>query len=191
MTTAPSLAPVYAAFINAQQKLEAHVRAKFPRLCCGHIEDAVSAVGLALVTNPTYYKRIYDPKDPSRLIGLFKCVALRAARGTGRRRSYSAERAFEHEDDMNLGYQGTQQLASALNRDLQRIVRAIAQEISPPRAKELAKALIDQLVNGGTDGEVAKRHGLPREYVCRGRSRLTRHFVGEPRTSRRRAQKTV
>lgn len=201
MPTPPSpnaaLNALFTAFVVAQPSLLRHVRASFPGLCWGHAEDAVSAVGLALVMNPTTFLLVHDPQNPKKLHGLFKRVAWRAARGTTRRRSFNAELGFMHEDDVNMGYDGTQHTEVSVKRDLPRMVSTVAEDISPPKAERLGDALQDQLVNGGTDGEVAERHDVPREYVCRGRHKLTGHFVGEPRprrTSRppaRRAQKTV
>lgn len=180
MPTTPSLSPVFSDYVRAKPKLERYVQAKFPRLCRGHVEDAVSAVGLALVMNPTTFQMLHNLKDPSRLLGLFKRVAWRAARATVRRRAYSAERAFEHEDDVHLGLDAAQPLTLALRRDLEKIVREAATETSPPQTERLAAAVMDQLYGGGTDGEVAERHGVRREYVNRARQQVTRHFVSPP-----------
>ncbi len=185
MTTAPSPTNVFSAFVQAQPKLERYVQTKFPLLCRGHIEDAVSAVGVALVSNPTYFQMIYDPKDPSRLLGLFKRVAWRAARATTRRRAYSAERAFEHEDDVHLGLDAAQPLTLALRRDLEAVLREACTQASAPQTERLVVAVTDQLFGGGTDGEVAERHGVRREYVNRARQQVTRHFFGAPATTRR------
>lgn len=197
MLTPSPLNPVLNAFIAARPRLLRHVQRSFPGLCCGHAEDAVSAVSLAMVMNPTTFLLVYDPKNPKKLFGLLKRVAWRAARGTVRRRSFSAERGFVHEDDVSLGLEAAQTLSLALRRDLERIVREAAQETSPPQSDRISAAVLDQLHGGGTDGEVAERHKLPREYLNRAKQRVIRHFVGEPRQRRssgppaRRAQKTV
>lgn len=192
-----ALNPVLNAFIVAQPKLLRHVQRSFPGLCCGHAEDAVSAVSEDVLTHPATYEQVHDPQNPNKLYGMFKCVAWCAARGTVRRRSFSAERGLLHEEEVQVGYDGTQHLSLALSRDLIRLVYAVAYEISPRRANDLAIAVLDLLANGGTDGEVAERHNLPREYLNRAKRRVLRHFVGEPRQRRssgppaRRAQKTV
>lgn len=189
MLTTPTLSPVYAAFVQSQRKIAAHVQAKFPGLCRGHVEDAVGAVALALVTNPAYYMRAYDPKNPARLLGLFKCVAQRAARGTTRRRSFSAERAFEHEDDVLLGHDGAQYTILALRRDLDRVIQLAAKKTSEPQAEGVEAAIREKLITGATDSEVAEQYDVRREYVNRGSNHVAVHFVGE--APRRRPQKTV
>ena len=186
-----ALNAVFTAFVLAQPSLLRHVNASFPDLCCGHTEDAVSAVGLALVMNPTYYVMVHDPQNPERLYGLFKRVAWRAARNIWRRPSYSAERTFEHEDDAHLGREATQTLELALGRDHKKLVRQEAEKVSSRHAERLVAAYEDQRVNGGTDGEVAERHGTRREYLNRLGKNVDAHFIGERRRSRRRAQNTV
>jgi hypothetical protein len=190
MLTTPTLSPVLSAYVKARPKLEAYLRVEWPQLCRGHIEDAVGAVGLALVTNPTYFMMVHDPQNPKKLNGLFKRVAWCAARATVRRRSFSAERGFEHEDDATLGLDATQPLSLALDRDLPKIVHEEALETSATQATPITAAVLDQLQNGGTDSEVAERHGVRREYLNRTRQRVTRHFISPP-AARRRPQKTV
>ena len=59
---------------------------------------------------------------------------------------------------------------------LRELIEASCASVSRNRVDELQAALEDRLASGDTDTDVAVRHGVPREYICRARRSLQREL---------------
>lgn len=165
-----------------QRHATALVRAlarRFPAVCEGRVEDAVATAFLQLCARPELWATFSSGDDHGAWRVLF-LLAWRDLRGQCRRRSYQAEGGTldlpaANRAGAGAGASPEEELrASELDARVRALVVEAARRCGGRRSGPLERALLERIYEERSDGEAASRHGLPREYVCRGRGHVAR-----------------
>lgn len=148
------------------------LRRRFPRVCSGLLEDALQDALCQIARD------LGDPTSTSELAwarhgadGLRRvscCYAWRATRGRLRRKGY-------HWVSTDLQFGGPPQpdellIARRAANRLGPVLLLVSRRHAPRAPGALLAALHDSLGGDETDGQIAARHGLRREPLCRARS---------------------
>lgn len=151
-----------------------HVRASFPRLCSGRVEDAVGNAYLAAYENPLGLDRAYR-RDPGIGLAWMKVVAWRAARNSCARHGFRKEFGTEHLESISAAPPSEVPLGRLKNHLDRLLDEAVATSGGADR-EAIRDALVDRLGTGDADTAVAERHPatVRREYLNRARRSFER-----------------
>lgn len=159
--------------------LERTLSRRYSGVCRGRIEDAVAAAFAELCANHTLWAG-FAPGDDHGAWRLLYLLAWRQLRGQCRLRSFRAEVGMLELLAANTATVASgpspEQSASASELDawVRRLIVEAARCCGGRRPEPLEQALLERIFEERTDVEVAARHGVPREYVGRGRGWLAR-----------------
>lgn len=142
----------------------------FQGACPGLIDDAIGSTCLQVLEHPERF----DPErhglvEAGRKI---RVVAWRALAGQHRRAARRWERGSENVEGEDLETPERFLVARWLDDEVDALVGEAARAYGGRRPERLEAALRERLEDDVTDGEVALRHGLPRETLNRARSWL-------------------
>lgn len=143
------------------------LRQCYPRADHGLVEDAVAESFVHALERPEAFTRAVQRGGRTALRRLLHRIAWRNLRGHFRKKATRLEQTGIDADDPLDGLT-PQQLVSGqqtATRVLE-LVEVAAARFGGSRSNALRTALCERLA-GGTDTEVARAHGLPREYVNR------------------------
>lgn len=141
-----------------------YVGAAYPRLCRGRVEDAVADAFTICLSNLGMVQTARDRGGDRAVGALIRVIAWRCARASACRGAAVWESAGDALD-WDPGQASDQEYVADMRLHLPAAVRAAAKRVLPSAPDRLAEAVVDRLVSGETDGAVAARHGLRREYV--------------------------
>ncbi|MCB9763081.1 MAG: hypothetical protein H6739_24990 [Alphaproteobacteria bacterium] len=177
MTHSPLLVELADLFTDNRALLHAHVRHHFPNACRGQVEDAVSAAFLAAMTHPDRFARALAEGGEDRVLGLFRVVAWRAMRAWWRRGARRHERLDADASAMLGACPAGQQASAVLHLDVATAIQDAAVLCCRSDSARICAAVADRLASGDTDTDVARRHGVRREYVNRVRREVARELL--------------
>lgn len=155
-----------------------YLRFHFPRVCGGSHEDAAQEAFVAALRFP---ERIEEARLRGGLPAverLCRTIAWRAARARLVRGSARREVGGQALEAGEVAYWGGQEWSAELCLHLEPRLRAAAATVAPVHAASLQVALRERLTEGGSDTEVAARHGLRREYLNRARRQVEAELGG-------------
>jgi DNA-directed RNA polymerase specialized sigma24 family protein len=169
------LAQVYG---SERESLVRYVARSFPRKCHGYAEDAVSEAFAVAANNLDAFGEALEEGGERRVVALLRVIAWRSCRastcrGWGARAVPVGKECFH---PMELA---GQEFVTDLRLHLRKTALSTAADVLPSAAERLADAVLDRLGSGDTDGEVAARHGLRREYLNCARRRLEARVKAE------------
>lgn len=165
MPTAPNLNCMY---LKHRPSLLRYVAGSFPRLCFGRVEDAVSDTFTIACSNPDLLLNAFAQGGEKQVAALLRVIAWRCARAVACRGAWAREQSVENEL-LERGRRSDQEYLVDLRLHLPGAVLEAARKVLPSAPDRLAEAVMDRLVGGETDGEVAARFGMRREYVNQAR----------------------
>lgn len=139
----------------------------YPRTDHALVEDAVSESFVHALERPELFTRAMQRGGETALRQLFRLIAWRNLRGHLRRKAWRLERTGVDSAEP-LDAITPQQLVSGRETATRvfELVEVAATRFGGSRSAALRTALHERLA-GGTDTEVARAHGVPREYVNR------------------------
>lgn len=173
----PTHPPIVAAFYASHYShLVRYVAHAYPGLCSSRVEDAVSDAFLICCGNPDLLANAHAQGGERQVFALMKVIAWRCARASTCRGSHRHELPVE-EYDPQCGQAAGQEIVADLRLHLLGAAMDASRRVLPSAPDRLAAAIIDRLTSGETDGAVAARHDLRREYVNNAR-RLLQQRVG-------------
>lgn len=172
-TPDPILCATYAAHYSA---LISYVSRAWPRLCESRVEDAVSDAFTVAAADRELLRSAYAKGGERQVVALLRVIAWRCARSSTCRGAAAWERSWGA-DTIERGQASDQEFVVDLRLHLAGAALQAARQVLPSAPERLAVAVLDRLTSGDTDGEVATRHGLRREYVNSAR-RLLEQQVG-------------
>lgn len=174
----PSPADRLAALLHERHAhLLSVVSARFPNLCPGRVEDAVSGAYEVLAQDPDRFQRALQQGGISWMIGLALTISCRDARDQIQRHGYSRELGVVGDETSIYERSGVcpdLALAYDLQRDLETLFEQAAAQHGANRAPQLLSALHEKLETGDEDTTLATRHGLRREHINRAWSQVRR-----------------
>lgn len=163
-----------ALYVQVMPWLRRYVQGHFPRLCASAVEDAAQEAFVCALEHPERFARAWAEGGIVRVEGLCRTIAWRAARG---RLARHASRREVGGDALELVRQTRppgQELVAECRLRLDRVMdEALARHAAACPAQVRA-AVIDRVLTGDPDTEVARRHGVRREYLNRVRRDLER-----------------
>ncbi len=148
--------------------LRRKLRAAFPRVCEARVEDALQAAFLALFERPDRAERAQARGGEAEVVRLAGTIAWRHLRGELRRHGHRNELGGLELGPLQPVDPG-QERALMLRRELPAWIAAGARAAGARDHAAVMAALEDRLASGDTDGEVAARRGVRREYINRAR----------------------
>lgn len=176
----PSLADRLAALLfERRAHLLTVVSARFPNLCPGRVEDAVSGAFEVLARDPDRFQRALQQGGLCWMVGLALTISCRDARDQIQRHAYSRELGCGTDDTPFQDRSGVcpdLALAYDLQRDLESLLQQAAAQHGANRAPQVLSALREKLETGDEDTALAVRHGLRREHVNRAWSQVRREI---------------
>jgi len=156
-----------------------YLRARFPRVCSSHIEDAVSEAFVDLLSQPDDIWRAWETGGADRVEGLLRVVAWRKVRGRRRRASTRSEVYVEDLGTVRRSNPAGQALGVALLHLDEAIDRAVpAANTRASMLPAVREALLDKLETHDSDGTVAARYGIRREHLNRAKRALMNELAG-------------
>jgi DNA-directed RNA polymerase specialized sigma24 family protein len=171
----PTLAELYAL---AVPWLRRYVQHHFPRACGSICEDAVQDAFLVAVEHPERFTAAWTEGGLSRVDGLCRTIAWRAARGRLARSCNRREIGGDALLIAGLRQAPGQELVAEARLHLDRIIDQAARRHAPTNPAGLRLALVDRMRSGESDTAVAERHGIRREYINRSRREIERALWG-------------
>lgn len=169
--SSPPLALVYQSY---RSKLVVHVARCFPRLCAGAVEDAIESTFEAIMRHPELLERAWSEGGEVTALRLLRKIAWRSARATVCRGAGPREVFVSAWAEDALVAEPVQEQEAELRALLERSLAEAVSAISPKHAVAVLEAFRDRLATGDEDTVVARRHGIPREYLSRVRHELRR-----------------
>lgn len=176
MSCPPSLADLYTRLASA---LRRYVASRFPRLCPGRVDDAVSDTFLIAAASPELIGNAFSKGGEAHVQGLLYLIAWRCARASVCRGAGAWETAYDELPEPWAWRAPSQEILTDLHLHLAPAIEACAREVCAKHAEAIAEALLDRLASGDDDLVVAERHGVAREYLNQARRRAGRRMFGE------------
>lgn len=176
MCCPPSLADLFLLFASA---LRRYVASRFPRLCPGRVDDAVSDTFLIAAASPELIRSAYSKGGEGHVQGLLYLIAWRCARASVCRGAGAWETAYDELPEPWVCHPPSQEILVDFHLHLAPAIEACARAVCAKHAGAIAAALQDRLVSGDDDLVVAERHGVAREYLNQARLRAGRRMFGE------------
>jgi hypothetical protein len=176
VSCSPSLADLFRRLASA---LRRYVASRFPRLCPGSVDDAVSDTFLIAAESPKRIESAFAKGGEEHVQSLLYLIAWRCARGSLCRGAGAWETAYDELPESSSWCAPSQEVLAELHLHLVPTVEACAREVCVRHAEAIANALFDRLATGDDDLVVAERHGVAREYLNQARRRAYRRMCGE------------
>ena len=152
--------------------LEGALQRRFPSICRGRVEDAVASALADLCGRPELVASLLSISEAEATGRLF-VMAWRHLRGQWRRKSYQLEDALDELELPPTWEEARSPEAAMMAWELQERVRALVAEAAAQcggaSSDRVAEALCARLFDGLSDVEAARRYGVRREYVNRGK----------------------
>lgn len=148
------------------QPLQQWLARHFPRTSAALVEDAVSDAFHDALACPASFAPAWKRDDHSALVRLLRQVAWRRLRGRLRKKSSQCEVSSEAIEALDVDTPDVLASSRELTLRVHQLVDQAALRFGGNRSQALRAALHDRL-EGGTDTEAARAHGIPREYVNR------------------------
>lgn len=159
---------------NHHPRLLAYARSCFPRLDAGRLEDAVADAFELALNNPELVGGAARQGDAA-LLGLLRLFIWRGARAQLRRHAYA--RASSVETGPELFQAPSQEFQAHVRLNFDTELSACANEVCGLHAGAICAALVDALVSGRPETDVAVAHGVQREYLNRARRKLQQRML--------------
>lgn len=175
MSGPPSLADLYLQLASALRRT---LSARFPRLCVGRVEDAVSDTFVIAAASPELIGNAFAKGGVAHVQSLLHLIAWRCARATVCRGAGARETPCDELPEPTAWRAPPQEILADLHLHLASVVQDCSREVCAKHADALAQALLDRLASGQEDAVVAKRHGVPREYLNQARRGAARRMLG-------------
>lgn len=154
-----------------QQWLARH----FPRTSAALVEDAVSDAFHDALAYPASFTPAWKRDDHPALVRLLRQVAWRRLRGRLRKKSSQCEVSSDVIEPLDVATPDVLASSRELTLRVHRLVDQAARRFGGTRSQALRAALYERL-EGGTDTEAARAHGVPREYVNRAKRWIATHL---------------
>lgn len=166
-------------FQDHHADLKAYLRARFPRVCEGRIEDAVGDACVDLLRQGADVERSFEEGGEARVLSLARVVAWRKVRGGLRRAHMRSELGVDDLSTIRRANPAGQLVGVALADFSRAIDRAVpASGTTPSQLPAVRQALEDKLETHDSDGAVAARHGIRREHLNRAKRALMNELSG-------------
>ena len=159
-------------FMLHRPALVRYIQRSFSGMDVGRAEDAVFASFEAAMEHPERFEAVWG--SPARLLGLFRVVSWRAARGVCRRKAFSCEIVML--EDRTAGAMAEQGVVELLDQ-LQHLTAEASAQVSRTHASTLKAAVLAGMVTGESDTRLASRYAIRREYVNRTRRMVLRQLA--------------
>lgn len=175
------------ALISQQHRaqLQRSLARSFPRAGEALLEDAVSDAITDAVAKPDAFLHAWEHRGEGALLGLLRHAAWCHLRGHYRRKASRCEVRLEIDlrdpQTPESVVRGRESMAKVLA-----LVDQAAERFGGSRPQDLREALYTRL-DGATDIEAARAHGVRREYVNRAKRWIGNHLDAVWTRSRRRA----
>ncbi len=165
-------------FVRHHAALLRYVSGAFPRVCRGRVEDAVADAFTICLSNLGMVDQARARGGERSVVALIRVIAWRCARATSCRGAAVWESAGDALD-WDPGQASDQEYVTDMRLHLPAALLAAAKRVLPSAPDRLADAVMDRLMSGETDGIVAARHGLRREYINGARLLLEQAVMAE------------
>ena len=160
-------------------KMREHVRASFPRMCPGLVDDAVSSAFEQACLHSERIEGVREQGGDAAVYRLMRVIAWRQARRGWQRTSHGTRAMCPLEAGAYaVGHAPGQIVVLDVLRTLEDLPR-LARSVSERHADRLVEAVHDKWSTGDSDGVVAERHGVRREYVNRVKRLAVASAIGE------------
>lgn len=151
-----------------------YVRSRYGHLCPGRVEDAVADAFVVLCSQPELARKAWESGGERQVLSLLRVIAWRCARAGVCRGAGAFERGLVGSVEPVGEGPGALEARAELALHLERAVLVISEQISSAHAERLALALTERLLGDESDTDIARKHGIPREYINRARHGLAR-----------------
>jgi len=164
-------------------RLVGTLRRRFPSLGHQRAEEAAHEAFLQALADPALNVLCAAAHEDSGMSGLRRLVyrvAIRAHRGQWRKKAYQLEQGISEGREPVASCDPEDEVGIALGLArvdalVDRLAGPVAWSISEQHADSISSALCEFIrVPGALQGAVARRHGVPREYLNRAWNRLLR-----------------
>lgn len=169
MSATDPRAVVEAVYTSHRERLLRLASWSYPGLDRGRLEDAVSDAMEVALKKPHLVLSAYHHGEGN-LIGLFARIVRRQARQQVRRHDYA--RAASDQDCPDRQELPAQEFLACVSLGLDDQLDRSVDDTSATHADALRAALIDALLSGDSEIDVAQRNGIRREYLNRARREL-------------------
>lgn len=163
---------VYSLFRTHHEPLLRFGCSRFPRTCQALVEDVVSEVFEELLLHPELLGSEDADARPEALYRLMRTICWRKLRALHRRGQHHPTSGLDEEAEALHGRAPGQEWAAEAHINLPRLLGQACRQHGGSQATAVQRALEEGMLHGESEGVLAQRYGVRREYLNRTRREL-------------------